>query len=132
MINKKKILILPAIFTLLVLGAVAIPQHFSFAATTKSQPLKVVGMSKFVLKGTVMSVTADKITLHITNTSKNAKLFDSKDKTINAGSKTIITKNGKNILLNQIKSGNKVKVFGIFDKKSGAVTVVRWIKVMPK
>lgn len=132
MINKKKNLILPAIFTLLVFGAVALPQHFSFAVVTKPQPLEVVGMAKFVLKGAVLSVTVDTITLHITNTSKNAKLFDNKDKTIHVGGKTAITKNGKNIKVGQIKSGDKVKIFGVFDKKSGSITLVRWIKVMPK
>lgn len=132
MTNLKKTLITSAVLSVFAVGIVVLPASVSFATTTKTQPLKVVGMAKFVVQGTVLSVAADTITLHITNTSKNAKLFDNKDKTINIGSKTAITKNGKNILLNQIKSGNKVKVFGIFDKKSGAVTVVRWIKIMPK
>lgn len=132
MTNQKKTLILPVILAILIVGVAAFPSHFSSAATTKAQPLKVVGMVKFVLKGTVTAISVDAITLHITNTSKNAKIFDGKDKVISVGTKTTITKNGKNIALSQIKSGNKVKVFGIFDKKTGAMTAVRWIKVVPK
>ncbi len=145
MIAKKKTLILPIILAVLVVGVALFQFNATFAArgimstkpsggtvSGKTQPIKVVGMAKFVLKGAVVSTTADTITLHVTNTSKNAKLFDNQDKTISVGSKTTITKNGKNILLNQVKSGNKVKVFGIFDKKSGAIMVVRWIKVVTR
>ena len=132
MIIKKKILILPLILSALVVGVVVSQSNFSLAATTKTQPTKVVGMAKFVLKGTVTAVSTDTLTIRVTNTSKNAKLFDNKDKTLGVTAKTTITKNGKNIALNQIKSGNKVKVFGIFDKKTGVITVVQWVKVVPK
>ncbi len=128
----KKSLILTAVLGVFAVGVAVLPPNISFAASTPTQPLKVVGMAKFVLKGTVTSVTADTVTIHITNTSKNAKLFDNKDKAISVSSKTTITKSGKNILLKQIKSGDKVKVFGIFDKKTGDITVVRWIKVVQK
>ena len=129
---KKKILILPTILAVLVVGITVSQSNFSLAATTKTQPTKVVGMAKFVLKGTITAISADTLTIHITNTSKNAKLFDSKDKTLTISSKTVFTKNGKNILLIQIKAGSKVKVFGIFNKKTGAITLVQWIKVIPK
>lgn len=132
MIKQKKILILPALLVLLIFGVVAFPQQFSFAATTKTQPLKVVGRAKFVLKGTVTTVSANTLTLHVTNTSKNAKLFDNKDKVLTIISKTTLTKNARNIALNQIKTGSKIKAFGIFDKKTGSITIVRWIKVLSK
>ncbi len=119
---QKKILIISVVLGIFAAGAVS----------AKTQPLKVVGMAKFVLRGAVLSTTAHTITVHTTNTSKNAKLFDNKDKTLNISSKTTLTKNGKSISQSQIKAGNKVKVFGIFDKKTGAITLVSWIKVMPK
>lgn len=132
MIAKKKILLLSVIIAVFVVSVAAFQSNISFAATTKTQPLKVVGMAKFVVQGTVQSTTANSITLHITNTSKNAKLFDNKDKAVSVGSKTAITKNGKNIKVSQVKYGDKVKVFGVFDKKSGSITLVRWIKVLSK
>ena len=132
MITIKKILILPIILAVLVVGVAMSQSGVSLAATTKTKPIKVVGMAKFVLKGTVMAVSANTLTLHISNTSKNAKLFDNKDKTITVGSKTTITKNGKGFSLKQIKSGDKVKVFGVFDKKTGNITLVRWVKVVAK
>ncbi len=134
MITKKKILILPIILAVIIFGSAVFQSGLSFAATTKAQPAKVVGMAKFVLKGTVTAVSADTLTIHITNTSKNAKLFDSKDKVLNISSKTTLTKNGKNIrgtFPGVFKVGTKVKVFGIFDKKTGAITLVRWVKVIP-
>jgi len=140
MITKKKILILLVILAALVIGVVVFQSNFSLAATAKTKPIKAVGMAKFVLKGTVISVSrtavssanANTLTLRITNTSKNAKIFDGKDKNLSIGTKTTITKNGKNIALTQIKPGNKVKVFGIFDKKTGAIILVRWVKVVSK
>jgi len=144
MIAKKKILILPIIIAVLVVGVVVFQPSTSFAARAtinvkaanrtagKTQPIKVVGMAKFVLKGTVTAVSVNALTLHIANTSKNAKLFDNKDKTLIISSKTALTKNGKNIPLAQIKMGSKVKVFGIFDKKTGNITLVRWVKVVAK
>ncbi len=115
----------------LIAGSIAIP-FYTFASMTATQPLKVVGMAQFVLKGTVTSVVTDTLILRVTNTTKNAKVFDSKDITLTIGNKTRITKNGKHITLTQIKSGDKIKVFGIFDKKTGAITLVRWIKVLSK
>ncbi len=144
MIAKKKILILPVILAVLVVGAAVFQSNDTFAARgiiltkptgtagAKTQPIKVVGMAKFVLQGTVTAVSANTLTLHISNTSKNAKLFDNKDKTLTIDSKTAITKNGKNISLGQIKAGSKVKVFGVFDKKIGTITLVRWVKVVGK
>ncbi len=128
----KKSLIILTILGVFAVGVAILPSHVSFAATRATQPLKVIGMAKFVLKGTVTSITVDTLTLHITNTSKNAKRFDNKDKTISVDHKTTVTKNGKAILLKQIKSGDKVKVFGVFDKKTGTITVVRWVKVVQK
>jgi hypothetical protein len=128
---KNKILIFPFIVVAIV-SIATFQSDLSLAATTKAQSVKVVGMAKFVLKGTITTVSTDRLNIHITNTSKNAKLFDSKDKTLTIGSKTVLTKNAKNISLAQIKTGSKVKVFGIFDKKTGAITLVRWIKVIPK
>ena len=132
MLHFKKISIALVALGAFAMSAAVVPANVSFAATTKTQPLKVVGMAKFVLQGTVSSVAGGSVTFHVTNTSKNAKSFDAKDKTLSVGSKTVITKNGKNIYLNQIKSGDKIKVFGIFDKKSGAITLVRWVKVVQK
>lgn len=134
---------MPVILAVLAVGVVAFPLHFSSAATTATERAintkgtgavarSVVGMGKFVLQGSVTAVSTNVLTLHVTNTSKNAKVFDGKDKTLNIGSKTVLTKNGKNIALAQIKAGNKVKVFGIFDKKTGAITLVRWVKVVSK
>ncbi len=131
MTSQRKIFALPIAIGIIAISIVVFSSYLAFAAT-KMQPVKVVGMAKFVLKGTVISISADTITLRITNTSKNAKLFDNKDKTISVGSKTTVTKKGKNVSLKQIKSGDKVKVFGIFDKKTGSITLVRWIKVVSK
>ncbi len=132
MIATKKILILPVILAVLVVDVAMFQPSISLAATTKIQPIKVAGMAELVLKGTVTAVSANTFTLHIANTSKNAKLFDNRDTTLTIGSKTAITKNGKNISLGQIKAGSKVKVFGIFDKKTGNITLVRWVKVVAK
>lgn len=101
-------------------------------ALAAATALKAKGKAKFVLKGTVTAVAANSLSIHVTNTSKNAKLFDSQDKTISVGPKTRITKNGKALSLDKIKSGDRVKIFGILDKKSGTIAFVRWIKVMPK
>lgn len=132
MITKKKILILPVVLTAFVVGVSIFQSGVSLAATTKTRPIKVIGMAKFVLNGTVMAVSVNTLTLHILNTSKNAKLFDNKDKTLTVGSKTAVTKNGKNISLSQIKVGSKVRVFGVFDKRTGNTTLVRWVKVVEK
>lgn len=132
MIAKKKILLLSIITAVFVVSAAVFQSHIAFAATTKTQPIKVVGMAKFIFKGRVTAVSANTLTLHISNTSKNAKLFDNKDTTLMIGSKTATTKSGKNIPLGQIKTGSNVKVFGVFNKKTGNITLVRWIKVVAK
>ncbi len=120
----------------LVLGnMVFLPYSFAAPKTVPLKPtssVKVMGRAKFVLQGAVMAVTADSLTLHVANTSKNAKLFDSKDKTITVGKKTKITKDARIITLKQINKGDTIKVFGVFDKKSGAITLVRWVKVVSK
>ncbi len=133
--TKNKIVSLSIVFALIMVAVATFQAGVSFAANIKTpQPIeaKVVGMAKFVLQGKVTAVSADSLTVHITNTSKNAKVFDNKDKTLSLGKKTTLTKSGKNILLSQIKMGDKVKVFGVFDKKTGAITLVRWIKVVSK
>lgn len=128
---SKKVLASLFVFgSLITANVVVLP--LSFAATKPATPIKVMGKAQFVLQGTVTAVTAGSLTLHVVKTSKNAKLFDSKDKTITVSSKTTLTKNTKNIPLSQIKSGDTVKVFGIFDRKSGAITLTRWIKVVQK
>ena len=132
MATKKKILALPVILVALVVGIAAVQTNIAFAATAKTRQVKVVGKAKFVLQGTVTAVSANTATLHVINTSVNAKQFGNKDKTFTVTTKTVVTKSGKNIALNQIKSGAKVKVFGIFDKKTGTVTAVRWIKAITK
>ncbi len=131
MTGQRKIFALPIILGILVVSVIAFSSHLAFAAakTQPIKPVKVVGMAKFVLKGTVLSTSANVLTLHVTNTSKNARTFDGKDKALSIASKTTITKNGKNISLKQIRAGDKVKVFGIFDKKKGTITLVRWVKV---
>ncbi len=131
MTKHRKIFVLLMTLGIFAVGVGIFPPNLSLAASTKTKPIKVIGMAQFVLKGTVVSTSANAVTLHVTNTSKNAKLFDNKNKTIVLGSQTTVTKNGKKILLTQIKSGNKVKVFGIFDKKSGSITLARWVKVVP-
>ncbi len=132
MITQKKIIILPIILTILVAGVAVFQSNATFAATAKKQPTRVVGMARFILKGTVVTTSANTVTVRIKNTSKNAKLFDNKDETIKISSKTIFTKNGKHISLNQIKLGDTIKVFGIFNKKTGVIILVNWIKVLPK
>ncbi len=128
--NKKILASLFILGSLMVASLVVLPH--SFAATKPATSIKVVGKAKFVLQGTVTAVAADSLVLHVVKTSKNAKLFDNKDTTIMVSSKATLTKNAKNILLKQIKSGDTVKVFGIFDKKNGAITLVRWVKVVQK
>lgn len=129
MISKKQTALLSILFVgLILVGSFALPAN---AATAKSATsIKALGKAKFVLKGTVLSSTSNSITIHVTNTSKNAKQFDGKDQTISIGARTKITKNGKMISLDQIKAGDKVKVFGIFDKKTNKISLVRWIKVI--
>ncbi len=94
--------------------------------------IKVAGQAKFVLKGTVVSVAQNTVKLHVTNTSKNAKVFDGKDVGVAVGSKTKVTKVGKMISSSEIKAGDQVKAFGIFNKKTNSITLVRWIKVLPQ
>lgn len=130
-IPNRKILVSVLILSSLLVGSFAFAPH-SFAATKPATTIKVVGKAKFVLQGTVTAVAIDSLTLHVTNTSKNAKLFDSKDKTITVSKNTKITKNGGIIYLKDIKKNDTVKVFGIFDKKTGLITLIRWIKVVPK
>lgn len=128
---NKKIFVSLLVLGSLIAGNIVVLSHSSAAA----KPVvlnKVMGKAKFILQGTVTTVTADSLTLHVVNTSKNAKLFDDKDQVISAGKKTKITKNGNTIALKNVKKGDTVKVFGIFDKKSGAITLVRWIKVVQK
>ena len=132
MATKKKILASSVILVALTVGIVAVQANIVSAAMAKTQQVKAIGKAKFVLQGTVTAVSANTVTLHVVNTSVNAKQFDNKDKTFTVTAKTVVTKSGKNIALNQIKPGAKVKVFGIFDKKTGTVTVVRWIKVITK
>lgn len=128
MTSKKRVALLSILLiSLLFAGSFALLAN---ATTAKSAtPIKAIGKAKFVLKGTALSSTSNSITIHVTNTSKNAKVFDGKYQAINIGAKTKITKNGKMFSLGQIKTGNKVRVFGIFDKKTAAITLVRWIKV---
>lgn len=133
MTNSKKTLLALTVLSVFAMSVVLVPARVSFAAVTKAKPIKVVGMAKFVFQGTVLSLTANSLTLHIANTSTNAKQwFDGKDKTLTMGAKTVVTKNGKNISLSKVKVGDKVRVFGVFNKKTGAVTVVQWIKVVSK
>lgn len=133
MTNTKKALFALTVVSVFVMSVALLPANVSFAAVTKAKPIKVVGMAKFVFQGTVLSLTANSLTLHIANTSTNAKqLFDGKDKTLTIGAKTVVTKNGKNISLSKVKVGDKIRVFGIFDKKTGAISVVRWIKVVSR
>ncbi len=131
MTNFKKKLIATATLSIFTFGLAVLPM-ISAAQAKKTQPLKVVGMAKFILKGTVVSTTANTITLHITSTSKNAKVFNNKDKVISIDSKTSLTKTGKSILIKQIKPKDTLKVFGIFNKKTGSIGIVRWIKVTSK
>lgn len=129
-LNKKSLISLFILGSLVVGGLAVLPS--SLAATKPTASVKVTGKAKLVLQGTVTATTVNSLTLHIANTSKNAKIFDNKDKAIAVGSKTKITKNGRVIALNKISKGDTVKVFGIFDTKSGVITLVRWIKVIPK
>ncbi len=133
MVAKKKILILPIVLAMFVFGSAVFPAaDVSLAATVKTKSVKVVGMAKFVLKGTVVAISSNTLIVRVSSTSKNAKVFDGKDKTLTISSKTTVTRNGKNVPLGQIKTGSKVKVFGVFDKKTGNVTLVRWIKIVVK
>jgi len=117
---------------LLVGNSVITPYSFAATIARPTTSIKVIGKAKFVLQGTVATIVADSLTLHVVNTSKNAKLFDNKDQIIAAGKKTKITKNGHIIALKDVTKGDTIKVFGVFDKKSGAITIVRWIKVVLK
>ncbi len=115
----------------LVFGSFVFASHAFATTAPKVTSTKVTGMAKFVLKGTVMTTSADSLMLHVTNTSKNVKRFDNKDQTITIGKNTKITKNGHVVAFSKITKGDIIKVFGIFDKKSGTISLVRWIKVMP-
>ncbi len=136
MINQRKISALSSTICVFAVSMAVFSSSLAFAATKMkpqpAKPVKVVGMAKFVLKGTVLSTSANTLTIHVTNTSKNARIFDGKDRALSVAKRTTITKNGKNTTLKQIKAGDKVKVFGIFNKKSGSVTLVRWVKVVSK
>lgn len=116
----------------MVLAVGIFPSNVAFAASTKTQPLKVVGMARFVVKGSVKSIKGNSITIHITSTTGNAKQFDNMDKSMSIDSKTVITKNGKKVALKQFKAGDEVKVFGVFNKKTNSITIVRWIKAVAK
>ncbi len=128
--NKKILVSLFILGSLMMASFVVLPH--SFAATKATTSVKVTGKAKFVLQGTVTAVTTDSLTLHVVNTSKNAKFFDNKDQTVSAGKKTKITKNGHVVALKDIAKGDTIKVFGVFDKKSGAIALIRWIKMVPK
>lgn len=128
---NKKTLVSLAILGSFVAGSFGIVSH-ALAAPKPVPPVPVLGKAKFVLKGMVTAVASTTLTFRVTNTSKNAKLFDGRDQVIPVGKSTKITKRGRVIGLSQIHKGDTVKVFGIFDRKSGEITLVRWVKVVVK
>ncbi len=124
-------LIVLAVFSLFVFSVST--NNATAASTSKKTPttakVKVQGLAKLVLAGTVISQNNGSLTIHITSSSKNAKVFKNKDVTVSTDSKTRITKSGKAVSVATLSTGTKVKVFGIFDKKAGTIKQIRWIKV---
>ncbi len=121
---RKKI-ILTALIPSLLITAVAL-------AAAPAAKVKTTGLAKIVLNGTVVSKTDVALTLKVTGTSKNVKNLKGTNLTLPIGDKTKITKDGKRIALAAISSGTRLKVFGIADKKTGAISQVRWLKISPK
>ncbi len=113
------------------IGVIAPAAAATKAPAPKKPIVRVVGKAKFVLKGQVVSVGTGELAVDVKNTTKNAKTFDGKKVVLKVAAATKITKNGKRVALKAVPVGGQVKVFGIFDAKTGAVTSVRWIKVLP-
>ncbi len=97
--------------------------------TTAKPKVKVQGLAKLVVGGTVVSQTPTSLTVRVTSSSKNAKTFKDKNVTVSVDPKTRITKNGKTASLPTLSAGTKVKVFGVFNKQTGTIKQTRWIKV---
>ncbi len=119
---RKKI-ILTALIPSLLITSLAL-------AAAPAAKLKTTGLAKIVLNGTVVSKTDAALTLKVAGTSKNVKNLKGTNLTLPIGAKTKITKDSKRIALAAISPGTRLKVFGIVDKKTGAISQVRWVKIL--
>lgn len=124
----------------LVLGS--LPLTTSATTTMMSSPKMVnkhktvkakVGLSKIVAEGIVVGTNASSrsLTVHVLAASKNAKAFLNLDKTFSLDPATKITKNGKALMISDLKSGDRVRLTGILDKNHPETGKIRWVKVLP-
>lgn len=88
-----------------------------------------VGMSKFVAAGTVVSSGKNSVSVQVGKTSANAPTFKGKVINTKIDANTRVSKNGKTVSATSVKPGTTVKVYGIYDKKTGAITKTRWVQV---
>lgn len=121
----------------IVLGATVISASLApltpvvLGATHTVKKVPVVGMAKFVARGSVVNVSTSSFTFHANSTSKNSSFLKAKDQVIPIGTNTKITKKGKKVAFSKLAKGAKVKIFGIFDKKSNSIVKVTWVKILP-
>lgn len=93
-------------------------------------PAVLVGKSKFVIEGTIVSASATTVNVAITSTSKNMVALKKTTQSIPITAATKLTQQGKKVEPSKLSAGMKVKVFGVYDKKTSKFVKVRWIKVL--
>lgn len=106
-------------------------QTTNAAASNTKTPAALVGKSKFVISGTVVSASATMVTVAVTSASKNMAALKKTTQNIPIATATKVTKKGKKVVdPSTLSAGAKVKIFGIYDRKNSKFVSVRWIKVL--
>lgn len=111
------------------LSALAVTSGNTTQSSSKAS-VSVAGKSNVVFIGTVSAVNDTSLVVLVTKTSKNITILKNTSQTLPILKKTKVTKNGKKIDLKSIPQGTKVKIFGIYDKKTSTFVKVRWVKVL--
>lgn len=115
-------------FTYIVISAITLISFFSIANFSSAATMQTTGMAKFVALGSVVTVSPGSVIVNVRSANKGSNLKGN-NKSFSIKSTTRVTKRGKIVKLLSLKTGTRVKVFGVTDKKTGE-NKVNWIKVI--